>query len=373
MARVRLEGIHKSYGNVAAVRELALDIAEGEFFSLLGPSGCGKTTTLRMIAGFESPERGKIFFNNEDVTAKPPNQRNTGMVFQSYALFPHMTVFDNVAFGLRARKTPSAEITAQVQEALQLVEMSAYAGRRVTQLSGGQQQRVALARALAIKPAILLLDEPLSNLDAKLRQTTRAELKRLQRRLGITTIYVTHDQEEALALSDRIAIMHHGELQQAGAPEEIYIFPANLFVMSFISACNVLTGRVVDCHGACLSIKGAGWQIQLENIEEGTWPNEAMVDLAFRPEHVKLLHSLTPEAGKTDEAIFTGKCQALEYAGTHWLAQIAIGGALCAARISNEKKQELFKTPANNLPDRTVALSVPLKHIRIFRHPAGRE
>ncbi|RIK57510.1 spermidine/putrescine ABC transporter ATP-binding protein, partial [candidate division KSB1 bacterium] len=190
MARVRLEGIHKSYGNVAAVRELALDIAEGEFFSLLGPSGCGKTTTLRMIAGFESPEQGKIFFNSEDITAKAPNQRNTGMVFQSYALFPHMTVFDNVAFGLRARKTPSVEIATHVQEALQLVEMTAYAGRRVTQLSGGQQQRVALARALAIKPAILLLDEPLSNLDAKLRQTTRAELKRLQRRLGITTIYV---------------------------------------------------------------------------------------------------------------------------------------------------------------------------------------
>lgn len=370
MARVRLEGIHKSYGNVAAVRNLALDIAEGEFFSLLGPSGCGKTTTLRMIAGFESPEQGKIFFNSEDITAKAPNQRNTGMVFQSYALFPHMTVFDNVAFGLRARKTPSAEIATHVQEALQLVEMTAYAGRRVTQLSGGQQQRVALARALAIKPAILLLDEPLSNLDAKLRQTTRAELKRLQRRLGITTIYVTHDQEEALALSDRIAIMHHGELQQVGAPEEIYISPDNLFVMTFIGASNVLTGRVTARHGARLDIQGAGWQVQLESNAGQNWPNEVEVNLAFRPEHATLQQPPASVAAKTGETIFVGQCRALEYAGTHWLAQIAIGDTLCTARISDEEKHALFAESSNSLSDKAIALSVPLKHIRVFQHQA---
>lgn len=367
MARVRLEGIHKSYGTVAAVRDLALDIAEGEFFSLLGPSGCGKTTTLRMIAGFETPEHGKIYFNNEDITAKPPNQRNTGMVFQNYALFPHMTVFENVAFGLRARKTPSTEIAAHVQEALQLVEMTAYTERPVTQLSGGQQQRVALARALAIKPAILLLDEPLSNLDAKLRQTTRTELKRLQRRLGITTIYVTHDQEEALALSDRIAIMHHGELQQVGAPEEIYDSPTNLFVMSFIGASNVLTGRVVACDEAFLDIQGSAWRIQLENNDRQNWPNEAEVNLAFRPEHATLQQAPASRGSQTGEIIFPGQCRALEYAGTHWLVQIAIGDTLCLVRISGKEKESFFEEQTTVLPDKAAAIHVPSKHIRLFK------
>jgi len=256
MARVRLSEVSKSFGNVEAVRELSLEIAEGEFFSLLGPSGCGKTTTLRLIAGFELPDHGKIHFTGDEVTYKSPNQRNTGMVFQNYALFPHLTVFENVAFGLRARKASKSEIESRVREALALVELTGFGMRPVTQLSGGQQQRVALARALAIKPAILLLDEPLSNLDAKLRRSTRAELKRLQRRLGITTIYVTHDQEEALALSDRLAVMYDGRLMQMGTPEEIYHSPSKLFVMSFIGDCNSLRARIAarSNHEASLQI-----------------------------------------------------------------------------------------------------------------------
>lgn len=363
MARVRLAGIEKSFGAVAAVAELHLDIAEGEFFSLLGPSGCGKTTTLRMIAGFETPERGRILFNDEEVTAKRPNQRNTGMVFQSYALFPHLTVFENVAFGLRARKRPASEITAHVHEALQLVAMNELAQRPVTQLSGGQQQRVALARALAIKPAILLLDEPLSNLDAKLRYTTRSELKRLQRRLGITTIYVTHDQEEALALSDRLAILNHGVLQQVGTPEQIYKDPANLFVMNFIGATNVLSGRVDRSAGAGFTIKGASWQVQFSGAPE-TLPAAAEVQLAFRPEHVTLGET---DAFAGEEVLIEGQWHSLEYAGTHWLAQLTVDGGLCTARISDEVKHALLGPQAWVEADRKkVTLRIPRRHLRFF-------
>ncbi len=365
MARVRLAGIEKSFGAVAAVAELHLDIAEGEFFSLLGPSGCGKTTTLRMIAGFETPERGRIFFNDEEVTAKRPNQRNTGMVFQSYALFPHLTVFENVAFGLRARKRPEAEIAAHVHEALQLVAMNELAHRPVTQLSGGQQQRVALARALAIKPAILLLDEPLSNLDAKLRYTTRSELKRLQRRLGITTIYVTHDQEEALALSDRLAILNHGVLQQVGTPEQIYKEPANLFVMNFIGATNVLSGRLDRSEGAGLTVKGASWQVQFSGAPEPL-PAATEVQLAFRPEHVTLGET---EASAGEEVLIEGQWHSLEYAGTHWLAQFTVDGGLCSARISDEVKLALLGPQAWVEADRKkVILRIPRRHLRFFTH-----
>ncbi|MDZ7267920.1 MAG: ABC transporter ATP-binding protein [candidate division KSB1 bacterium] len=363
MARVRLAGIRKSFGALAAVQELSLDIAEGEFFSLLGPSGCGKTTTLRMIAGFETPEHGRIFFNDEDVTARRPNQRNTGMVFQSYALFPHLTVFENVAFGLRARKRPESEIAANVHEALQLVAMNELARRPVTQLSGGQQQRVALARALAIKPAILLLDEPLSNLDARLRHSTRSELKRLQRRLGITTIYVTHDQEEALALSDRLAILDHGVLQQVGTPEEIYKNPANLFVMNFIGATNVLRGRVSRGQGNSLTIRGATWEMQFPG-GHASLAAAAEVQLAFRPEHVMLGES---DAVAGEALRIEGRWHGLEYAGSHWLAQITVDGIVCTALISDEVKHALLG-PQAWLPaeGREVTMRIARRHVRLF-------
>ncbi|MFQ5628475.1 MAG: ABC transporter ATP-binding protein, partial [bacterium] len=244
MASVRLENIDKCFGDVLAVDNLSIDVAQGEFFSLLGPSGCGKTTTLRMIAGFEEPDVGDIFFGEKKVTHLKPQQRNVGMVFQNYALFPHMTVGENVAFGLRARKIEKLEIPLKVENALKLVDMSGYENRPVNALSGGQQQRVALARALVIEPEILLLDEPLSNLDAKLRVETREQIRSLQQRLGITTFYVTHDQEEALSQSDRMAVLIRGKCVQIGNPREVYRKPDNREVMAFLGKANFLTTTI---------------------------------------------------------------------------------------------------------------------------------
>ncbi|MDX9973657.1 MAG: ABC transporter ATP-binding protein [FCB group bacterium] len=235
MSSVRLEGITKIYpGGTGGVRGFSCSIAEGEFFALLGPSGCGKTTTLRVIAGLETPDAGRVYFDERDVTALPPEKRGAAMVFQSYALFPHMDIMGNVAFGLKARKFPKTEIAARVADALQMVQLDGMERRRVTELSGGQQQRVALARALAVHPRILLLDEPLSNLDAELRYATRQQLATLQRRLGITAVYVTHDQEEALELAHRIAVLKDGECHQIGTPDEILDTPATPFVESFM-------------------------------------------------------------------------------------------------------------------------------------------
>ncbi len=235
MSRVRIEGITKLYPEGGGVKDFSVDIAQGEFFAFLGHSGCGKTTTLRTIAGLETPDSGTIHFDEKDVTHLPPEQRNAAMVFQNYALFPHMNVFNNVAFGLKARKMPKTEIAPRVREALALVQLDDLEKRPVTQLSGGQQQRVALARAIAVQPDILLLDEPLSNLDAELRYSTRTQLAELQQRLGTTTIYVTHDQEEALTLAHRIAIMKDGTCHQIGTPDEILHEPATEFVAQFMA------------------------------------------------------------------------------------------------------------------------------------------
>src|SRR5690625_121305 len=240
MSIVHLSEITKRFGDVTAVEDLELTIQEGEFFTFLGPSGCGKTTTLRMIAGFYYPTEGKVKFNDRDMTKVAPEKRNTGMVFQNYALFPHMTVYENVAFGLKVRKIKNTVIKEKVTDVLKKVRLDQYIGRQVSQLSGGQQQRVALARALVIEPDILLLDEPLSNLDAKLRDEMRTEILRLQREYGITTIYVTHDQVEALTMSDRIAVFNFGECQQIGTPTEIYNKPVNDFVAKFIGETNLL-------------------------------------------------------------------------------------------------------------------------------------
>ena len=248
---VRLDHISKIYKDPKtgkdfyAVHDTSLDIAPGEFVTLLGPSGCGKTTTLRMIAGFESPDEGEIYLGDEAINALTPNKRDTAMVFQSYALLPHYNVFDNVAYGLKLRKVPKDEIKRRVMAILDLVELTGMEGRMTNQLSGGQQQRVALARALVIEPSVLLFDEPLSNLDAKLRVSMRTEIRRIQQRVGITAIYVTHDQSEAMALSDQIIVMKNGVVEQMGTPQEIYYHPKNEFVADFIGEANFLRGTMI--------------------------------------------------------------------------------------------------------------------------------
>ena len=234
MSTVQLDNITRRFAEGGGVSGFSVTIADGEFFALLGPSGCGKTTTLRIIAGLESPDSGRVLFGDEDVTRLPPEKRNAAMVFQSYALFPHLSVFENVAFGLRARKEAKAVIAPRVEEALSYVQLEGMGPRAVTELSGGQQQRVALARAIAVRPRILLMDEPLSNLDAELRHSTRQQLAALRKRLGVTIIYVTHDQEEALELADRIAIMKDGHCHQVGTPEEVMNQPATDFVRTFL-------------------------------------------------------------------------------------------------------------------------------------------
>lgn len=263
---LRLEHVTRRFGETTAVADLSLEIAPGELLTLLGPSGCGKTTTLRMVAGFETPTAGRILLEGREITRVPPQRRGFGMVFQNYALFPHLDVAGNVAFGLEGRGTPRAEIRSRVEEALALVDLAGYGTRKIQQLSGGQQQRVALARALAPEPRILLLDEPLSNLDATLRERTRTELRSLLERLGITAIFVTHDQEEAFALADRIAVMEGGRLQQVGTPEELYLRPANPFVATFLGRANFLEARVLKREGEWLLCEmpgGVRWWVPM--------------------------------------------------------------------------------------------------------------
>src|SRR4051812_14507467 len=241
---VTLVELVKRFGDVTAVDGINLEMPAGEFFSMLGPSGCGKTTTLRMIAGFEQPTSGQILLDGDDMAYTPPHKRHVNTVFQSYALFPHLSVADNVAFGLKRQKTPKHELKQRVAEALELVQLSGYEKRKPSQLSGGQQQRVALARALVLKPSVLLLDEPLGALDAKLRRTLQVELGALQKQIGITFLYVTHDQEEALTMSDRLAVMNHGHIAQLGTPEEVYNEPADAYVADFLGVSNQMDAQV---------------------------------------------------------------------------------------------------------------------------------
>ncbi len=283
---VRLEEVTKRFGEVTAVDVLTLDINRGEFFSLLGPSGCGKTTTLRMIGGFEEPTFGRIELRGVDVTGVPPYRRNVNTVFQSYALFPHLSVFDNVAFGLRRKKVPKEEIRRRVEESLELVDLPGFGSRRPSQLSGGQQQRVALARALVNEPQLLLLDEPLGALDLKLRKQMQLELKRIQIEVGITFVYVTHDQEEAMTMSDRLAVMRRGRIEQVGVPEEVYERPATEFVARFLGASNLLEGRVVERNGlsAVITVAGGTVVVPADRIGDG----EGVFKLGVRPEKIRL-------------------------------------------------------------------------------------
>jgi len=286
-ADVRLIELTKRFREIVAVDAISLEIRIGEFFSLLGPSGCGKTTTLRMIGGFELPTSGRIELRGRDVTMEPPEKRSVNMVFQSYALFPHLSVFDNVAFGLRRRKAPDADVRRRVGAALELVRLTGYDRRGPGELSGGQQQRVALARALVCEPTVLLLDEPLGALDLKLRRQLQVELKRVQVEVGITFVYVTHDQEEALALSDRIAVMNGGRIEQLGAPEELYERPRTRFVADFIGTTNLLAGTVESVAGgeAVIALAGAGRCI----VPAGRLASGNHVEIAVRPEALALV------------------------------------------------------------------------------------
>ncbi len=280
---VRIDNVVKKFGDFRAVDGVSISVKEGEFFTLLGPSGCGKTTLLRMIAGFNKIDQGEIYFGNKLINNIAPNKRDIGMVFQNYAVFPHMSVAENVAYGLKARKVPKAEREKRVMEALELVQIADLKDRRPDALSGGQQQRVALARAFVIEPSILLMDEPLSNLDAKLRVQMRGMIKKLQSKLGITTIYVTHDQEEALSISDRIAVMNAGHIMQIGKPDAIYRKPDNLFVANFIGNSNQLEGRISHCSEggeAVIELKGECREdVKLRERYTGN------VTAAIRPEH----------------------------------------------------------------------------------------
>lgn len=284
-AAVSLRGISKFFDDVTAVDHVDLEIADGEFFALLGPSGCGKTTTLRMIAGLEIPSQGSLRIFGDEVGPLPPNKRPVNTVFQNYALFPHMSVADNVAFGLRMRKVGRSEIADRVAEAIKLVRMSGKESRRPAQLSGGQQQRVALARALVNRPKVLLLDEPLAALDLKLRQEMQYELKQLQREVGITFVFVTHDQEEALALSDRIGVMDEGRLLQVGTPEEIYDSPVDRFVADFIGRSNFLAGTLEDPVTVCLN---NGSRITVPVVDEEIASSGAPIQVSLRPERVMI-------------------------------------------------------------------------------------
>jgi spermidine/putrescine transport system ATP-binding protein len=287
-ADVRLDRVTKRFSDVVAVDDLTLEIEHGEFFSLLGPSGCGKTTSLRMIGGFEEPSQGVIYLGGNDVTGLPPYRRDVNTVFQSYALFPHLNVMDNVAFGLRRKKVDGAEVDRRVRETLDLVDLPGFEKRRPLQLSGGQQQRVALARALVNHPRVLLLDEPLGALDLKLRKQMQLELKRIQSEVGITFLYVTHDQEEAMTMSDRLAVMRHGKIEQIGAPQDVYEQPSTEFVAGFLGASNLLEGEVQELRNgqASIRLKDGNVVAVPRALESGAAGSKVL--LGVRPEKIRL-------------------------------------------------------------------------------------
>ena len=310
---IRLKDMVKRFGTLEAVSHVSLDIQDGELFTLLGPSGCGKTTILRLIGGFHKPDCGEVFFGEREVSAIPPYERNIGMVFQNYALWPHMTIFDNVAYGLKIKRASTAEMAEKVKRALSLVNLTGLEKRYPGQLSGGQQQRVALARALVLNPDVLLLDEPLSNLDAKIRQQVRAEIRKLQKDLAITAIYVTHDQEEALTLSDRIAVLDHGKLQQIGSPRDLYQRPENAFVADFIGINNLVAGRVAEIR------EGDGWMAVetrfglIKCVFEGRFKSGENCKVTVRPEVASIIGNSDPTGDEMNR--IEGKVSFASYIG----------------------------------------------------------
>ena len=310
MTAITIDGVVRSFSAVRAVDDVSIAIRDGEFFTLLGPSGCGKTTLLRMVAGFSELDAGRILFGDQRIDTLPPHKRNTGMVFQNYAVFPNLTVGDNVAYGLRARKIRSDEIKARIERALKLVQLPGYGERWPHQLSGGQLQRVAIARAVVIEPHVLLLDEPLSNLDAKLRVEMRGEIRGLQKLLGITVLYVTHDQEEALAVSDRIAVMRAGRVEQIATPRAIYEQPETPFVASFVGTTNLLNGTIKSRNRDEAEIAFAGTTMRTNSARGST--GDAVV-VSLRPETLRLLG--TGEAPPPGWATLDGTLGEIEYLG----------------------------------------------------------
>ncbi len=304
--QITIRNAVKRYGDKTIIPDLSLDIGGGEFFTLLGPSGCGKTTLLRMIAGFNSIEGGTISFDGQVINDLPPYRRNIGMVFQNYAIFPHMSVRRNVEYGLRQRNLSRSEITRRADGIMNVVRIMEYAEKSPNQLSGGQQQRVALARAIVIHPTVLLMDEPLSNLDAKLRIEMRGAIRDIQKEVGITTVYVTHDQEEALAVSDRIAVMNFGELQQVGTPVELYHRPANLFVATFVGASTIFGGRAFREGGQAGVVIDGRLRVPLGNLDADV-PDGGQVKVTVRPEEFSLSRGEGPWQGTVKSSVFLGR------------------------------------------------------------------
>lgn len=345
---VRIEDVVKKYGDFRAVDNVSVDIKEGEFFTLLGPSGCGKTTLLRMIAGFNSIDGGAIYFGDTKINNVAAHTRDIGMVFQNYAIFPHMTIFDNVAYGLKNRKVSKDEIKKRVEKTLEIVQISHLKDRMPAAMSGGQQQRVALARAIVIEPQILLMDEPLSNLDAKLRVQMRTMIQKLQKDLGITTIYVTHDQEEALAVSDRIAIMKDGKIAQLGTPQEVYKKPSNEFVANFIGTSIFVPGDVISQNGSEAEIKIENYSFKTQ--VKGNAPEKVRVSV--RPEQFMF-------NDKSDEGI-TGKIIMCTFLGDYWYYEVELSTGQTievheytkeheSSRCANDNIKVVFDLPKINI------------------------
>ena len=353
-AGVRIEQVNLFYGDNHVLKSIDLDIRPGEFFAFLGPSGCGKTTLLRLIAGFNRADSGRVLVGDQDISGLPPWKRDIGMVFQSYALWPHMTVARNVAFGLEEKRIPRAEIGPRVAAALELVGLTGLGQRRPAQLSGGQQQRVALARTIAIEPKLLLLDEPLSNLDARLRVQVRRELRELQQRLGLTTIFVTHDQEEANTVCDRIAVMNDGIIQQVGTPKELYEQPANLFVANFLGTANILEGRISGDGAARIFETSGGLRMPVQP-DANVSPAAKMV---FRPQDATILAADVAE--KPGTARVTGIVSYREFLG----ASVRYGVRACTAELAVDcpfhAGDALYDVGA------TVTLAIPTRSVRFL-------
>jgi spermidine/putrescine transport system ATP-binding protein len=331
---IRLDRVTKTFGETMAVDDLSLDIQEGEFFSMLGPSGCGKTTTLRMIGGFEEPTFGTVYLGGRDVTDLPPYQRDVNTVFQSYALFPHLDVFENVAFGLRRKKVDKAAIQQRVKDSLQLVDLPGMEHRKPTQLSGGQQQRVALARALVNEPKVLLLDEPLGALDLKLRKQMQLELKRIQHEVGITFIYVTHDQEEAMTMSNRLAVMRHGKVEQIGEPEEVYEYPATEFVAGFLGASNLLDGEIKERADGTVRVLLSGAGVVTLPPDRVPMDIDSSVRVGVRPEKISL--EMDRGEAPSDLNSVTGLLRMSTYIGvSHQYEVDGPGGKTIAVYVQN--------------------------------------
>jgi ABC-type Fe3+/spermidine/putrescine transport system ATPase subunit len=357
LTAIAIDRVARAFGTVRAIDSVSLDIRDGELFTLLGPSGCGKTTLLRMVAGFCELDSGRILFGDKRIDRLPPHRRNTGMVFQNYAVFPNLTVGGNVAYGLKARKVPADEMARRVSRALKLVHLEGYDTRWPHQLSGGQLQRVAIARSLVIEPEVLLLDEPLSNLDAKLRVEMRAEIRQLQQQLGITAIYVTHDQEEALAISDRIAVMQAGRIEQIGTPDAVYRAPATAFVAEFMGTTNLFSGTVVGHDGDLIRVRTGS---EVFFVRAADAPSGGTITFSLRPETLRLLVHGTPPPGW---AALTATLVRVEFLGilTRLELRLSDGATLRAASLD--------LLPDGLVVERPVTVAYDPARVTLFRTP----